>query len=314
MTLPAKMNPMRKPKALKPGDTISLISPAFYVLPEEIEAGIRLLESLGYNTKTYPSTYQEKETLQAPDQAKVDDVVAAFHDPETQAVYCARGGYGCSRLVPYLDFESLAQTEKLFIGFSDITIFHAHLNQCGLPTLYAPMPYTFGRVREQWVYESFRAAIAGENPIPAEAPRAETVNGGKAAGITVGGCLVLMCDLIGTPGQIDMTDKIVLIEDVDESPHRVDGLLTHMLNSGCLQKSAGIVVGEMTGTNAKIDIAVGSRTWETTVCERLSHVDVPSIINFPFGHMSNMLSLPLGIRAELDADSGTMKYVESLCK
>ena len=305
---------MGKPNALKPGDTISLISPAFYVLPQEIKRGIRLLEGLGYKTKTYPSTCQPAQSHQALDEARAADVTAAFHDPETQAVYCARGGYGCSRLVPHLDFDALAKTEKLFIGFSDITILHAHLNQRGLPTLYAPMPYSFGRDREQWVYDSFSSAVTGANSIPAGAPKAETITSGKASGITVGGCLVLMCDLIGTPGQIDMTDKIVLIEDVDESPHRVDGLLTHLLNSGCLQTAAGIVVGEMTGTNDKMDKAVVSRTWEDTVRERLSRVKAPSVLNYPFGHMSNMLSLPLGIQAKLNADHGTMTYVESLCK
>ena len=305
---------MGKPKALKPGDTISLVSPASFLTPEQTEGGIKYLESLGYRVKTYPSTYKSQGYLAGTDAERADDLTAAFHDPETQAVLCARGGYGSSRLVPHLDFDRLAKTEKLFIGFSDITILHAYLNQRGLPTLHGPMAFTFGYEREPWVYESFADIISGQTTIPTTAPKGNTIHPGLAKGIVVGGCLCLICDLLGTPGQIDMTGKIVLIEDVDEAPHRVDGFFTHLINSGCLQTAAGIVVGEMTRTNDKMDKTIGSKPWDEIVRERLSHVDVPSVTNFPFGHMSNMLSLPLGIRAELDADSGTMKYVESLCK
>jgi muramoyltetrapeptide carboxypeptidase len=305
---------MGKPKALKPGDTISLVSPASFLTPEQTARGIQFLESLGYTVKTYPSTYAAAGYLAGSDEARAADIRAAFLDPETQAVYCARGGYGSSRLVPYLDFDELAATGKLFIGFSDITILHAYLNQRGLPTLYGPMVFTFGFDREPWVYESFSSVISGGNPIPETAPLGETVTPGQAEGIVVGGCMCLICDLLGTPAQIDMRGKIVLIEDVDEAPHRVDGSFTHLINSGCLKQAAGIVVGEMTRSNDKMDNSIGSLPWDEIVRERLSLVDVPSIIKFPFGHMSNMLSLPLGIKAELDASNGTMKYVESLCE
>ncbi len=305
---------MGKPAALKPGDTIGLISPAFYVTPEQIETGIGLLEKWGFKVKLYPHTYAKLGDYQYPDTSRAADVMAAFQDPETQAVMCARGGYGCSRLMPYLDFDAMATTQKMLIGFSDITVLHASLLKRGVPCLYAPMPYTFGRDREEWVYESFRNAVSGGNPIPSGAPGGETITPGKAGGVVVGGCLVLMCDLIGTPEEIDMTGKIVVIEDVDESPHRVDGLLTHLLNSGSLAKAAGIVVGEMTGTEAKMDPDVGSRPWKDIVHERLSHVKIPSIVDFPFGHCRQMLSLPLGIRAEMDASNGTLTYIESLCK
>ena len=305
---------MGKPHALKPGDKISLVSPASFLTTEQTERGIKYLESLGYKVKTYPATYRADGYLAGTDEERADDLTAAFHDSEAQAVYCARGGYGSSRLVPYLDFDALAKSEKLFIGFSDITILHAALNRRGLPTLYGPMAFTFGYDREPWVFESFANTITGGNPIPVDAPKADVVHPGKAEGIVVGGCMCLICDLIGTPDQIDMTNKIVLIEDVDEAPHRVDGSFTHLINAGCLQNAAGIVVGEMTRTNDKMDKSIGSKPWDEIVRERLSHVDVPSVINFPFGHMSNMLSLPLGIQAKLNADHGTMTYVESLCK
>ena len=305
---------MGKPSALKPGDTISLISPASPITPDQTERGIKLFEDQGYRVKLYPSTYRASGYLAGTDVERAADLAAAFHDPETQAVYCARGGYGTSRLMPHLNLDALAATNKLFIGFSDVTILHAALNHRGLPTLHAPMAISFNLDREPWVHKSFTSAIKGENPIPADAPKGICVTKGNAVGTVVGGCLVLICDLIGTPEQIDMADKIVLIEDVDEAPHRVDAMLTHLRNSRSIQSAAGIVIGEMTRTDDKADRAIGAMPWRQIVRDRLGDLGIPCIVDFPFGHMSNMLSLPLGIRAELDADRGTMTYVESLCK
>ena len=311
---------MGKPTALKPGDTIGLVSPASPLTPEQAERGISLLEKEGYKVKLYPSTFKAKGYLAGTDVERAKDLTDAFCDPEVQAVMCARGGYGSSRLVPHLDFDQLAKTEKLFIGFSDVTIIHAALNRRGLPTLHAPMAITFRPDREPWVYESFFSSIKGENPIPVTAPAGVQLSPrsiivpGKAEGIVVGGCLALICDLIGTPDQIDMTDKIVLIEDVDEAPHRVDALLTHLRNSRLIHQAAGIAIGEMTRTDEKADKGIGDMPWRQIVSDRLGDLGIPCIVEYPFGHAPQMLSLPLGIKAELDASSGTMKYVESLCK
>jgi muramoyltetrapeptide carboxypeptidase len=305
---------MGKPKPIQSGDTISLISPASPLLPEQTEKAIQLLKREGYRIKTYPSTYAADGYLAGNDEARARDLIDAFLDPETQAVYCARGGYGCSRLMPYLDFDRLAATEKLLIGFSDITILHAALNNRNLPTLHAPMALTLNFEREPWVYESFLGALKGGNPTPANAPKGQTIHPGMARGEVVGGCLVLICDLIGTPEQIDMAGKIVLIEDVDEAPHRVDAMFTHLLNVGCLQKAAGIVIGEMTRTDEKQDKMIGAKPWKEIVKDRLMGLNIPTIIDYPCGHAAQMLSLPLGIQASLDADGGTMIYTESLCR
>lgn len=304
---------MGKPKALKPGDTIGLVSPASPLTPEQAATGIRLLEEQGYRVKLYPSTYVASGYLAGTDLARAQDLTDAFLDPETQAVYCARGGYGCSRLLPYLDFDRLAATEKLFVGFSDITVLHAALNRRGLPTLHGPMALTLGYERQPWVYDSFFRALRGEDPIPPDAPAGVCLTPGVAEGMVVGGCLILICDLIGTAEEIDMTDKIVLLEDVDEAPHRVDAMLTHLRNSRTIEKAAGIVIGEMTRTDEKADKGIGAMPWRQIVADRLGDLGIPCIVEFPCGHAPQMLSLPLGIRAAIDATRGTMKYIEPLC-
>lgn len=272
-----------------------------------------MLEGEGYRVKVGPNALAQVGFVAGPDQDRAADLQHAFEDDETAAVLCSRGGYGCARLLPYLDFPRMAATNKLFLGFSDITTLHLALNQLGLPTAHTPMAISFSIDREPWVHESFLGLLRGDDPIAHGAPNGATLVGGLAEGIVTGGCLCLLTDSIATPYPVDMEGKIVLIEDVDELPHRVDAMLTHLLNAGIIQKAAGIVVGEMTRTDEQFDPTIGSKPWRDIIRERLEPLGIPTIIEFPFGHCPAMLSLPLGIRARLDADAGTLTYLEPLC-
>ncbi len=267
-----------------------------------------MLESWGYRVQIAPHAFEKEDYLAGSDALRAADLQEAFDDPDVQAVYCSRGGYGCARLMPWLDLDRMAASGKLFVGFSDITTLHLALNRRGLPTVYAPMALTFVRERAPWVAESLRAALAGESPIPASAPAGECLVPGVAEGFVTGGCLSLLADSLGTPDPLDARGRILLIEDVDENPHRVDANLTHLRLSGALEGVRGIVVGEMTGTDEKSDPSIGARSWRVIVRDRLAPLGVPTVWNFPFGHMANMLSLPLGVTARLDASAGTLRY------
>lgn len=267
-----------------------------------------------YRVDFGPHAFDRSDYLAGSDAERAADLMAAFDDPEVSMVFCSRGGYGCARLFPYLDLDRMAASGKLFAGFSDITTLHLALNRRGLPTLHAPMPLTLGTPRDAWVYESLRRALRGDLSTPFGVPAGETVTPGKAEGVVVGGCLCLLCDSIGTPEPLETEGRILIIEDVDESPHRVDAMLTHLLRSGLAEASAGIVIGEMTRTDEKVDEGIGGRKWRTIVEERLGPLGIPLIVGYPFGHMPNMLSLGLGVRARLDADAGTLTYLEGLCE
>lgn len=309
------MSPMRdsKPRALRPGDTIALVSPASPLSPEKVEFAVRLLEGEGYKVEISPHAFDRTGYLAGSDADRAEDLQNAFHDPDVAGVFCARGGYGCARLFPYLDLDLIAATRKLFCGFSDITTLHIALNRRGLPTVHSPMALTLSVPRSDWVYESFLRTLRGELDPPDGVPRSETVVGGVAEGVVSGGCLVLIADSLGTPESIECQDRIVLLEDVDEHPHRVDAMLTHLLNSGQIQRAAGIVVGEMTRSDEKIDDGIGGAPWREIVIERLRSLGIPMVLDYPFGHKKDSLTLPLGIRARLDADAGSLTYLEGLC-
>jgi muramoyltetrapeptide carboxypeptidase len=303
---------MLKPRAIKPGDTLSVVSPASPVERHKMQNAVALFEGRGYKLKFGKNAFAADGHLAGTDEQRAKDFSDAWFDEDTAAVICSRGGYGCARLAKHLNFDAFVERPKLLVGFSDITTIHVALNRRGLATLYAPMFLTFAKDREPWVCETWFAAMEGTTLIelPGSAPRAQMIVGGRTEGVVAGGCLVLLCDSLGTPEAFDCAGKIVLIEDVDEAPHRVDAMLTHLLNAGVLQRAAGIVVGEMTGSDEKLDAGIGGKPWRNIVCERIGGLGIPSVAGFPFGHCQNMMSLPLGVAAELDADAGTLVYKE----
>lgn len=250
--------------------------------------------------------------LAGADKDRASDLMDAFLNPDVDAVYCSRGGYGAARLIPHLDFDAIVAQRKLLIGFSDITSLHLALTRRGMPSLHAPMALSLSVERELWVYASFLSALRGQFQYNG-APRAETLVPGVATGVVTGGCLCLLCDSLATTESLDTKGRIVLIEDVDENPHRVDAMLTHLLNAGLLQEAAGLLIGEMSGTNEREDSSIGARPWEDIVRDRITPLGIPSVIRYPFGHVKGMLSLPLGISAELNATEGTLEYTEALC-
>lgn len=302
-----------KAPALKPGDTVRVVSPASPLQRDKTDFLREFLEKDGYQVEFSAHCFDSDHHLAGSDEDRASDLMEAFLDPNVNAVFCSRGGYGCARLFPYLDIDAIVRARKLFLGFSDITTLHIALNNRGMATLHAPMALTLAYPREGWVLESLRAALKGEDPIVKEAPNGTCLVGGQAEGAVVGGCLCLICDTIGTPHPIDVRGRILIIEDVDESPHRVDAMLTHLINAGVVQQAAGIVLGEMTRSDEKVDEGIGGKPWREIVKDRLGTLGVPMILDFPFGHNKNMLSLPLGVRARLDADQGTLSYLESHC-
>ena len=303
-----------KAKVLAPGSTFAVVSPASPIDPVLMEKGLDLVRARGYKFKLMPHVLDSQAHLAGSDKDRAADLMAAFQDPEVDAVFCSRGGYGCARLFPYLDLDLMARSGKVLMGFSDITSLHLALNRRGAVSYHTPMALTLAYDRQPWVYESFFNLLLGNTTAPQDSLKAECVIPGKVQGEVIGGCMCLLCDSIGTPEELDTEGKIFVIEDVEEFPHRVDAMMTHLLNSGKLQQCAGILIGEMTRTDEKIDPTIGGSGWREIVIERLLQAKIPCAINFPFGHMSTMLSLPFGIQAELDTEKGTLTYLESPCE
>ncbi len=303
-----------KLRKLSRGDTIALVTPASPIPAEKLEFMTGLLHDAGYRTRLMPHAMDAEQYLAGPDACRAEDLQAAFDSDEIAAVLCTRGGYGCARLFPFLNIDRMARARKMLIGFSDVTTLHVALARRGVPAVHAPMAITLNYPREPWVYESFLRVLSDDLRVPDEAPKPETVVPGIAEGPIVGGCLSLLTDTLGTPEALDTTGRILIIEAVDDPSHRVDAMLTHLINAGAIESCAGLIIGEMTRADEKHFEDIGMRPWREIVTERLAPFGKPMVIDYPFGHAKNMLTVPLGVRARLDAGRGDVTYLEGLCE
>lgn len=306
---------MQIPKPLFPGAKVALVAPAGPVSPEKFGPAVRAVEELGLAPVVYESCRRAHGYFAGGDALRADDINRAFASPEIDGVLCIRGGYGVQRLMDRIDFDRIARHPKFFSGYSDITALHIVLNQqCGFVTYHTPMPSTeLCNHPDAFTLCSLRKALFGEPAgvlhNPAELP-IETLVSGCARGTLTGGNLSLVSSSLGTPYEIDTRGKILFLEDVDEAPYRIDGMLNHLKAAGKFRDCAGIVLGYWTDCTA--EKPEQSLTLRQIFEELIVPEGKPAIMNLACGHSLPSLSLPLGMEAELDADRARLKILECM--
>lgn len=277
---------------------VGVCAPASAVDGARLAEGVRALEALGLRARVLDGLL-ERELYNAGSAARrLEELYALFEDDEVQGVFCARGGAGVVQLLAALDWERLLARPKVFLGYSDVTPLHAGLNARGLVTFHGPMVATDfpdpGRVHR----ESFLAAVMRDAPRHEAA--LETLRPGEAEAPLLGGCLSLLAAVEGTPwafrpGQ----ETLLLLEDVDEAPYRVERLLWQMRAAGALERVVGIVFGAMEGCESAPEVPWGLRD---VLRRALAGLDLPVAFGLPSGHVAlGNVTLPLGVRARLEA-------------
>lgn len=308
-----------KPPRLRPGAAVALIAPASPVSDEKLEKALANLAALGFRVKEGASLRARHGYLAGPDEARLADLHRAFADPEVEAVWCVRGGYGITRLLPYLDYSVIKKNPKLFIGYSDVTALHLAIGQkTGLTTFHGPVAAsdfpenTLAHLKAalmEPVAPYLIAAPGEQEELPGGEYRPFTIAPGKASGPLTGGNLSLLAALAGTPFEPSFRRKIVFIEEVGEQPYRVDRLLTQLLQATDLKQAAGIVLGVFTECTAKNPEF--SLTLPETLRDRLGNLDIPVFYGLPFGHVAHQATFPYHIKAEMDAGARTLTFLES---
>lgn len=308
---------MLKPKALIPGDTVALVSPSSPSTAESVEKAAQAVEDLGFRVKLAPGCGEALGYLAGPDEIRARDINDMFADPEVKGVFCLRGGDGATRIVDRIDVKTVTENPKVFLGYSDITVLHAGMNQeAGLCTFHGPMPASdfAGKTFPGYVREHLMKALCRTEPLgdirPHESdPPLETLVPGVAEGELVGGNLALVCALLGTPWEIDAREKILILEDTDEPPYRIDRMLTQLRLAGKLHEAAGIVLGQFTNVkpkNPKRTFAL-KEIFEAVVAP----IGKPTLLNGCFGHGDYKVTLPLGARALIDGDACRFAVLEA---
>lgn len=314
-----------RPPPLQAGDRAVVIAPSSPFDRERFERGVLALEDeLGLEPafgdglfSRYPPG--EAAYLAGDDVRRLDELRTALEDPEARLIVLARGGYGLLRLVgrdPWrapvpnaagapLAVEEIGRAGKLLLGYSDATVLHELWARAGLPSLHGPMCTQLGE--EPGALERLRRLLAGEDPGPLgwEPLRPPGARGGRAEGVLRGGNLAMLAALCGTPLQPRFDGCLVLLEDLNEPPYRLDRLVTQLLLSGALDGARGVVVGDLFGAGED------SQGRVEAVAERLARLDCPVAFGAPFGHAGRNQPVALGVLHALDADRGELRPLES---
>lgn len=301
---------MIRPRALRSGDRIAIVSPASPFSREELDAGIAELRALGYDPVFDDSIFDEHLFSSGTADSRAAAFRRAWSDPGIAALIAVRGGYGSVQMLPLLAAWKPQQTPKLFIGYSDNTSLLSWLTcQCGMTALHGPMlERRLARGEQGYHRASFRALVQGNGVGLELAPDGLTVlRAGDAAGPLFGGTITPLAGSLGTPFAFDPPrDSILFLEDVNERPYRVDRLLTQFRQAGILDKASALIFGEMRGCQQE-----GGPTIDDVLMAVAREFDGPVLKGFPSGHTAGPTwTLPLGVRIRIRAASRPAVLVE----
>lgn len=312
--------PVIKPHKLKSGDKLAIVAPGSYISEEELQDSIKNLNLLGFET-----TFSEKVLLQSgyfagTDKDRADDLMNMFSDKSVKGIVCARGGYGCARILPMLDYDIIRANPKVLIGYSDITaLLYGIYQKSGLITFHGPVgtstfnDYSVNNFNKVLINPErtnlFHNSTSGDD---------ENVYGltsivkGKGKGRLVGGNLSIMVSLIGTEFDVDYSNKIIFIEEIGEEPYRVDRMLTQLIQAHKLKDAAGVMMGIFRNCEGKQKDPSFSKTFTLmeVLQDRLNKFKIPVLYGMSFGHVKDKFTIPFGAYAELDADHQTFTLLE----
>ena len=308
-----------KPKRLSKGDAVALITPASGVEADVFERAMLNIQDLGFRVKIGKNARLKNGFLAGNDRERVEDLHAAFADKSIKAIWCVRGGYGVTRILPSVDFNLIRKNPKVFIGYSDITALHTAIYQnTGLITFHGPVAISSysDYVRKNLLNvisnpsKNYKIEISQVNAEKEDGTyKTRTITSGKAVGELIGGNLSLLAAMAGTSSALkNVKGKILIMEDVGEAPYRIDRMLTQLLQSVDMRSLSGIALGIFSGCEAKDE---NSQTLMEVIKDRLGNLGIPVVYGLSFGHIGDQCTLPVGIKAELDAEKATVTLLEA---
>ncbi|GAB4143020.1 MAG: LD-carboxypeptidase [Ignavibacteriales bacterium] len=326
--LPPKEKQLKKikPKALIEGSKVGLISPASLIEEDELKNSISNLELLGYSTYYTDKVLHRYGYFAGTDQERAEDLNAMFTNKDVDAIVCTRGGYGCMRILDLLDYKSIKNNPKILIGYSDVTaLLFAIYSQTGLITFHGPVGistfnnFSIDSFTNVLVYgkSNYKAPLAEDDFYnPDAAYRAYTITGGKAKGVLVGGNLSIAVSMLGTKYDVDYKDKILFFEEVSEEPYRIDRMFSQLILAGKFKNAAGIVLGVFKNCERKRVNPSFEKTFtlREVLEDRLKPLGIPVFYGMSFGHVTNKITIPFGVEAEIDADNLSLTFLESAVK
>jgi muramoyltetrapeptide carboxypeptidase len=309
-----------KARPLPPGGTIGVAAPASpWDERSEVDRGLRWWATNGYRVKLAGGIWDRDDYVAGDPKARARDVASMFTDPEVDAVQVFGGGYGCAEVAPLLDLDAIGENPKPFVGFSDITVVHLAIRKAtGLVTFYGPglggvaAPKTTDFTRERLLRALTDPSPLGRVPARPDDDYVGAIGSGSVTAPLVGGCLWLLCDSLGTSWEVETDGSILFFEDLHTPQWMIDSELTHLRNAGKLDGIVGVAAGEMFECDdwRFPEPGIRTRSMEDVFERHFKPLGIPMLFNLPLGHGKHLSTLPLGVRATVDADARTLTVEE----
>ncbi len=305
---------VRAPR-LKPGDRVGLVNPATAASDTvSIDIAQDALRSQGLVPVLGENYFARRGYFAGTDEERAADIMRFVLDPEIKGIW-ARGGWGSARVLPHLDYDAIASSPKVFVGYSDSTALLSGIHKkTGLVVFHGSFPRTTFTAEHQRALLMDAAAPLLANPADIESGktvqtenRTRTLHPGKATGPILGGNLTVLTSIVGTPYLPDFEGAILFVEDVDEAVYRIDRMLTQLALSGVLSKIKGFVFGRC--TDCPPGQGHGSLTLEEVLLDHIAPLKIPAFRGSMIGHISKQFTLPLGAEVEIDADEATIQIL-----
>lgn len=310
------VNEIVKPKKLQKGGTIGLISPGF-ILPDRdrYDEIISQVKELGYQVKVGANARNRYGYLAGSDKERAADINAMFADDSVDAILPFRGGWGCNRILDLIDYQTIRNNPKILVGFSDITsLLLAIYAKTGLLTFHGPVGksdwtnYTIQHFREALSYQqSYSLPISDSEPCD-DCSELSMITPGKATGRILGGNLSVLTAMMGSDYLPDWNGNILFLEDVGEDVYRLDRMLTQLKLNGILDEISGFIFGQCTNCEPSSSYSL---TLEQVFGDHIKPLGIPAFSGAMFGHIDKMITLPVGVRAEINAGSGSIQLKEA---
>jgi muramoyltetrapeptide carboxypeptidase len=298
-----------KPPALKPGDTVGVVATSAAVEREYLERGVGVLAAMGYRVKISARALDRAGIFAGGDDDRARELNAFFADSGVRAIFGARGGYGCGRLLPLVDFAAIARAPKIFLGFSDATfLLNAIVDRAATVAFHGPMvAMDFANGLTPRSIDHLARLLAGETR-HFELEAREALRPGAGEGELVGGCLSVVVATLGTPFAPRLDGRILFLEDTGEKAYRIDRMLVQLRQAGVFERVAGVVFGALRPVDGS-DLE-RARIAEF-VAEQTAGVCCPVLFGIEAGHGTENLTLPFGVRARIDSSRRRLLIAEA---
>lgn len=289
---------IKNPRHLQKNDTIAIVCPSGYMPFERMNMCIEVLQQWGFKVRLGKTAGNQFHYFSGMDEERLADLQQMLDDKEVSAILCGRGGYGLSRIIDKLDFKQFKKHPKWIIGYSDITLLHAHLfSKIEVASLHSPMAGAFNDegFKTEYVH-SLQKALTGKKYNYSCAVQ-ELNKPGKATGILVGGNLAMVTHTIGSSSEIDTKNKILFLEDVGEYLYKIDRMMLQLKRAGKLDQLAGIIFGSFSELK-DTTIPFGSDVY-SILYEKVKEYQYPVCFDFPVGHTEKNYALKHGAPHQL---------------